>query len=70
MLYYVKTGDIDTSLHAENHKQAAIKTLGTSRDYGFCVIVSEEEIDVNLSKHVYFLTDHLLEEKSGMRLVY
>lgn len=71
MLYYVKTGDVDTSLYAESHKQAALKTIINNNNYGFCVVVSEEEIDQDFSKHIYFSTERLLEECGPrMRLVY
>lgn len=67
MLYYVKTGLIDTSLHATSHRQAAVKALSKSREEcGVCVVVSDREIEEdNAHRNVYFLTESILE----MRLV-
>ena len=71
MLYYVKTGDIDTSTDAKSHRHAAVKTLRFSneKDLGLCVIVSEQQIvDEN---SICFLTDCILMEcrSSSMRVV-
>jgi len=64
MLYYIKTGDFEASIHATNHKQAAIKTLRNSdKDLGVCVIVNERQItDEDHSGNVYFLTQSILDE--------
>lgn len=69
MLYYVKSGDLDVSLHAKSHREAAIKTLGSSKEnLGICVIVSRKEIiEENASSQVYFLTNNILEECEDYR---
>lgn len=71
MRYYVKTGHVDTFLNAKSHKDAAIKTLETSKEnFGICIIVSKKEINPeNSSCEVYFLTEHILEECVFMRVV-
>lgn len=71
MLYYVKTGDIDTSMMAENPRQAAVETIRASRmEPGACVIVSEERIgEMDSDGHIYFLTDSIIEECMEMRVV-
>lgn len=72
MLYYVKSGEIDTSLHANSPRLAAIKTLSNiDHDIlGICVIVSEKEIfEDKLDQQVYFLTSNILAECNNMRLV-
>jgi hypothetical protein len=71
MLYYVRSGDVYVSLHAKNHRQAAIKTLDSaSEDLGVCVVVSQTEInDENIDDNVYFLTDSILEDCHRFRLV-
>lgn len=61
MLYYVKTGDFDTSLNAKSHKHAAKKIVGNGDNCGICVIVSEKEIiEENADENVYFLTENLI----------
>lgn len=64
MLYYVRSGDLDVSLHAKSHREAAIKTIGASKEnLGICVIVSRKEIkETNASSQVYFLTNSILED--------
>lgn len=71
MLYYIKTGDIDTSVVAENPRQAAVETIRSSgMEPGACVIVSEERISERDSDgHFYFLTDSIMEECMEMRVV-
>ncbi len=68
MLYYVKSGDISSSVFAKTHKQAAIKTINSSRDCpGVFVVVNEKEIiDKNMESNVYFCTDDIVRK---MRLV-
>ena len=70
MLYYVKSGDIDTSLSAKSHLQAALMSLKDRKDFGLCTIVSRREIikEDGDDGHVYFLTDSIL-EKPNLRLV-
>jgi len=71
MLYYVKTGDIDTSLQASSHKSAAIKTLESFErvDCGVLVVVSKKKIVGSDKFQVYFLTDDIMPDKTSMRLV-
>ena len=70
MLYYVKSGDLDVSMNARNHKQAAIRALNLSeRSLGVCVVVSKTAIEDNHPDQVYFLTENILQEVSSMRLV-
>lgn len=73
MLYYVKTGYINTSLQANSHKHAAIKILESSSrvDCGTCMIVSKKRIVDPDRFQVYFLTDNIMLEcgKPFMRLV-
>lgn len=71
MLYYVRTGDIDTSMFAENPRQAAVESIRRSgMEPGACVIVSENVIGERGSDDCnYFLTDSLMEECMGLRLV-
>lgn len=59
MLYYVKTGNIDTSLRAMSHFHAAKKAVANGGDYGVCVVVSEKEIREDSEDNVYFLTENL-----------
>lgn len=70
MLYYVKTGELDCSTHANDHREAAMKSLRNSdKDLGVLVIVNEREIDEeNHSGNMYFLTQSILDDCS-MRLV-
>jgi hypothetical protein len=70
MLYYVRTGDLDCSLHANNHLEAATKSVRSSdKKFGVIVIVNEREIDEeDHSGDMYFLTQSILEDCS-MRLV-
>lgn len=71
MLYYVKTGSVDSSIHASSPRQAAIKTLSANNldDFGICTIVSGEEInEYNIESHIFFLTENILLE-CNMRLV-
>jgi hypothetical protein len=74
MLYYVKSGNIDTSLYAKSPRQAAVKSISSFNDHnnlGICVIVSEKEIlESEFEQQVYFLTSNILEEcNKNMRLV-
>ena len=71
MLYYVKTGDVDTSLQASSHKSAAIKTLESFDrvDCGVLVVVSKKKIVGSDEFQVYFLTDDLMLARPTMRLV-
>ena len=70
MLYYVKSGDLDISTNARNHKQAAVRAVNSSeRSLGICVIVSKTVIEDNHPDQVYFLTESILQEGSAMKLV-
>lgn len=70
MIYYVKTGDVDTCLSATSHFHAAQKAVGNGADCGICVIVSNKEInETNAESNVYFLTTNVTNRPS-MRLVY
>ena len=70
MLYYVKSGDLDVSMNARNHKQAAIRAINSSgRSLGICVVVSKTLIEDNHPDQVYFLTESILQEGSAMKLV-
>lgn len=71
MLYYIQSGEINTSAVASTPRQAALDALRHSSEYGECVIVSEEEIDGNQSdSYIYFLTESLMEDHLSMRLVH
>jgi hypothetical protein len=59
LLYYVKTGDIDTSLRASSHFHAAKKAVSNGGDYGICVVVSEKQISEDSEDNVYFFTENL-----------
>ena len=68
MLYYVKTGDIEMSLVAKSHRQAAKKAVGDGSGCGILVVVNEKEInDDNMEENIYFLTEDLVDHQ--MRLV-
>ena len=73
MLYYVQSGNVDTSLKANNHKHAAMMAASNFRcDMGTLTVVSEKKIeddDSDLSDHVYFHTESIIEECFRMRLV-
>jgi hypothetical protein len=70
MLYYVKSGEIDTSIRSKSHLQAAIDTLRNSdKELGICTIVSKTQIEGDLSDNMYFLTDSILKECNLMKLV-
>lgn len=68
MLYYVRSGDLDESILARSHKQAAIMALAKNElELGVCVIVSKsEEIDKNA---FCFLTENILAECGTFRIV-
>jgi hypothetical protein len=70
MLYHVRSGDLDCSTHAADHREAAMKSIRSSdRDLGMLVIVNEREIDDHdEAGNVYFLTQSILDDCS-MRLV-
>ena len=70
MLYYVRTGDLDCSTHANSHRHAAMKSVrGSDRDLGVLMIVNEREIsEDDHSGNVYFLTQSILDACS-MRVV-
>jgi hypothetical protein len=72
MLYYVKTGNIETLLRAESPRQAAMKMISINNrsDLGVCTIVSQKSIDQsNTNDQIYFLTENILEDCDSMRLV-
>jgi hypothetical protein len=70
MIYYVKTGEVDTFVRAPNHRQAAIKALkGSDKNLGMCVMVNEREIsECDHEGSVFFLTQSILDDLS-MRVV-
>jgi hypothetical protein len=69
MLYYVRTGEIDASVRAENPRQAAVDILRMSSEgCGDLTIVSEEEIRGWSEDHLFFLTASIMEECVGMRI--
>jgi hypothetical protein len=70
MLYHVRSGDLDCSTHASDHREAAMKSLmGSDKDLGVLVIVNDREIDEeDHSGNMYFLTQSILDDCS-MRLV-
>lgn len=59
MLYYVRTGDIDVSLDALSHLDAAIKVAKMESDCGLLMVVSDREIDESNEENVFFLTENL-----------
>ncbi len=64
MLYYVKTGDMETSLYASSHMDAARKSLeGFSGEPGLCVVVSERPIEEDPDRERFFLTENLVKPK-------
>jgi hypothetical protein len=71
MLYYVQTGDIDTSIVAKTPREAAVGSIRRSGlAPGTCVIVSERTIGEEWScDHNYFLTESIMEECMELRVV-
>lgn len=71
MLYYITTGEIKSSAWAETPRQAAVDTLRRSSEgCGELTIVSEEEtLDYESEKNIFFLTESIMEECVGMRIV-
>lgn len=72
MLYYVKTGDISTSLNADNPRQAAARIISSSdrSNLGICTIVCDKKINEKTTDdHIFFLTDSILDDCNFMRLV-
>lgn len=68
MIYYVKTGDVDTSVEATSHRHAAAKAIkGRKKGLGVVTVVNDTE-DGSMEDGVFFLTRNILEECS-MRLV-
>lgn len=70
MRYYVKTGDLDCSIRANDHRNAALKAIhGTDKDLGVLVVVNEREIDDDDHEgNVYFHTQSIIDDCS-MRVV-
>lgn len=65
MIYYVKTGQVDTSIEARNHRQAAVKALRNrdEKEFAVCVMVNEQiSEDGVLDESVFFLTQNILDE--------
>ena len=63
MLYYVQTGNINISLLANSHKQAAMRVVRKEKNLGKFVIVGLEEIKEESSKsHMFFHTESLIDE--------
>lgn len=62
MLYYIQTGDINTSVRANSPKNAAIKAIENSENSpGICVIVSKEKISSsNSDSNTFFFTDSIM----------
>lgn len=72
MLYYVRTGDINTSLNADNPKQAAVRIISSSdrSNLGIFTIVCGKKINIDSTDdHIFFLTDTILDECNFMKLV-
>ena len=73
MLYYIKSGNLNTSEYADCHKQAAMTALRSRQsEFGEFVIVGTDEIteDSDYGKMMAFSTSALiLESNRGMRLV-
>lgn len=67
MLYYVKSGDLDGTVRAISHKQAAIKAFRQSDDQlGACMIVSDSDV---IDENSYcFLTEAIREECSTIKI--
>lgn len=69
MLYYIQSGDIDTSTFAKSPREAAVFVVKNFSGYGQCMVVSEEEIFEEQSEsYVYFLTESIMEESFRMRI--
>ena len=71
MLYYVRSGDVDISLNAKSHRQAAVDAFSSSNedDFGLYVIVSEQHsVDENA---VCFSTEFIMNQfrSLSMRVV-
>lgn len=64
MLYHVRTGELDSSVHASTHRSAAMKLLMNSQlDFGILTVVSDREIGSEpRSSNLYFDTQALLDE--------
>lgn len=70
MIYYVKTGELDTSVKATSHREAAVMAIkGSNKGLGELVMVNEREMSEEmLDDSMFFLTDDILGDCS-MRLV-
>lgn len=66
MLYYVRSGDVDTSVRASSHRQAAVKALKSSdKDFGMCVMVNLTKMSEEIQDDsVFFLTQNILDDCS------
>jgi hypothetical protein len=71
MLYYIRTGDIHSSAWADTPRQAAVDTLRRSSEgCGELTIVSHEEIvDYESEENIFFLTESIMEDCMGMRII-
>lgn len=61
MIYYVKSGDIDSFAFAKNHRQAAIKIINSSKEEPDDFVIVNKKIitEENIDENVYFLTSSL-----------
>lgn len=71
MLYYITTGEIRSSAWAETPRQAAVDALRRSSEgRGEVTIVSRDEVlDYESDDNILFLTESIMEECVGMRIV-
>lgn len=70
MIYYVKTGDLNSSVRATSHREAAVMALkGSDRGLGELVMVNGGDRSYEITEDsVFFLTDDILSDCS-MKLV-
>jgi hypothetical protein len=64
MLYYVQSGEVETSVRASSHRQAAVKALKScGKDLGTCVMVNDREMsEEDYDGVVFFLTRNILDD--------
>lgn len=65
MIFYVQTGNVNLSLCATSHKQAAMRVVRKEKNLGKFVIVGLEKIDSenSSSSQMFFHTDSLIGEQ-------
>lgn len=70
MIYYVKTGDLNSSVRATSHREAAVMALkGSEQGLGELVMVNGADRSYEITEDsVFFLTDDILSDCS-MKLV-